>query len=384
MRRAAPAVLLLALALAPPAPAARAGEAPPAPSLAQRIDAAIAKGVAYLVRTQRADGSWGGPAPNLHVDIYAPVPGSNRAFTVGASALALSALIEVGGDTPAVREAIRKGTDYLLRRHVVRRSSADSLYNVWPLAYSLETFARLLARHPTPEQRKRLMKASADCVAWLGRMQFVEGGWGYFNFQEQTARPGPGSTSFTTASVVVGLAMAQAQGVAVPRKLVAGGDALIRRCAIPDGSFAYSYRTRLWALRGRVGNINYTQGSLARTPACLLAWELSGYPVDPARFSKALDELETYGGFLRLARKYPIPHETWYQNSGYFCFYGYYYASRLIALVPADRRATYRRQIAGHLLGLQEEDGSWWDYQLYQVHKPYGTGYVLMALGRCR
>jgi glutamate racemase len=29
---------------------------------------------------------------------------------------------------------------------------------------------------------------------------------------------------------------------------------------------------------------------------------------------------------------------------------------------------------------LAEEDGSFWDYQLYSYHKAYGTGYVLMAL----
>ena len=111
---------------------------------------------------------------------------------------------------------------------------------------------------------------------------------------------------------------------------------------------------------------------------------MTGAEVDPQRFPKALDELEKHGRFLRLARKYPIPHETWYQNSGYFCFYGYYYASRIIERAPQAKREAYRRQISGHLLKLQEKDGSWWDYQLYQTHKPYGTGYVLMALHRCR
>ena len=47
-------------------------------------------------------------------------------------------------------------------------------------------------------------------------------------------------------------------------------------------------------------------------------------------------------------------------------------------------RVTERARIAGHLLPLQEPDGSWWDYQLYGYHKPYGTAYVLMTLARCR
>ena len=104
----------------------------------------------------------------------------------------------------------------------------------------------------------------------------------------------------------------------------------------------------------------------------------------PERVTQALDDLERYGRFLLIARKYPIPHETWYQNSGYFCFYGYYYASILLARAPAERRAAYARQLASHLVPIEEKDGSWWDYQLYSYHKAYGTAYVLMALSRCR
>ena len=36
------------------------------------------------------------------------------------------------------------------------------------------------------------------------------------------------------------------------------------------------------------------------------------------------------------------------------------------------------------LLSLQEKDGSWWDYPLYDYGHAYGTGYALMALGWCR
>ena len=36
------------------------------------------------------------------------------------------------------------------------------------------------------------------------------------------------------------------------------------------------------------------------------------------------------------------------------------------------------------LLALQEKDGSWWDYPLYDYHQPYGTAFALMSLQRCR
>ena len=104
----------------------------------------------------------------------------------------------------------------------------------------------------------------------------------------------------------------------------------------------------------------------------------------PEKAEAALDNLEKNGRFLQIARKYPIPHETWYFNSGYFCFYGYYYASRLVAYAPEASRERHREAIAKYLVSVQEKDGSFWDYQLYGYHKAYGTGYVLLALANCR
>jgi hypothetical protein len=36
------------------------------------------------------------------------------------------------------------------------------------------------------------------------------------------------------------------------------------------------------------------------------------------------------------------------------------------------------------LLPLQEKDGSWWDFPLYDYHQQYGTAFAVMALGRSR
>ena len=40
--------------------------------------------------------------------------------------------------------------------------------------------------------------------------------------------------------------------------------------------------------------------------------------------------------------------------------------------------------LARILLHLQEKDGSWWDYPLYDYHQQYGTAFALMTLVRCR
>lgn len=350
------------------------------PVTPQEIAEAIARGVDFLVARQNADGSWGSPAPNLFLDIYSPAPGSQQAYEVASSALALSALLEVGGERDGVTEAVRRGADWLLAHHAVRRVNPRVLYNNWAHAYALEAFARLLAREEDGARRRLYRKAGREAVALLRRFQFVDGGWGYYDFDLRSKTPGHGhATSFTTATVLVALRMAKEQGVAVPARMVDRAVRMVRLCRRPGGAYAYSFD---FAYRVPWG-VNKPEGSLARTPACqasLLAWNDS---VPTVRIVRALDRLEEKGHFLRIARKYPVPHETWFQNSGYFCFYGYYYARLLADQLPDAKREFHRRRFAAHLVPLQEENGSWWDYQLFGYHEFYGTGFVLMTLGRC-
>jgi hypothetical protein len=355
------------------------GEAAAAPTRAQ-VDHAIAQGVAFLVKGQNKDGSWGSPAPTLTVDIYAPGPGAQEAYKVATSGLALAALVEAGGDAADVREAVRKGTDWLVANCRVRRTTIDVLYNTWSHAYALGAFARLLAKEKDEARRAALLKASATCVDMLERFEYVEGGWGYYDFDTQTRNPGNMATSFTTASVLVTLRMAKDQGVEVPKRLVDRAVGVLGRMRNPDGSFAYSWDHRYWPQ----GGINKIKGSLARTPACFLALRAWGGKVSDAQVATALENLRKEGRFLAIARKYPRPHEAWYQNSGYFAFYGYYYASQLLNVLAPEQRAVEAASMAAYLVPLQEPDGSWWDYQLYGYHKPYGTAYVLMALVRAR
>ena len=364
-------------AVAPPAPPATAPSGPAAPNVPLDIAGAIRRGVDYLLTSQNKDGSWGTPASNLW-DIYAPAPGSQQAFQVASSALALSGLLESADPRPEVAAAIEKARGWLIAKHAVGRPTLDVLYNVWAHAYALAGFARLLARETDAQRRAELRGAAEIAVDRLDRFQFAEGGWGYYNFDEKTRRPGPGSTSFTTATCLVALHMAREQGVSVPERLIPRALTDLKACRYPDGSFAYGYYIHLIPRLG----VNQIKGSLARSPACLLALDLWGRKVTPAQAETALDNLEKHGHFLQIARKYPFPHEAWYQNSGYFCFYGYYYASALAALAPETSRARHLEAMARRLVPLQERDGSWWDYQIFSFHKAYGTGYVLVTLAR--
>ena len=344
------------------------------------IREAITRGVDYLVKHQNGNGSWGSPAPNLFLDIYSPVPGSHQAYEVASSALALSGLLEAGGDRPGVAAAIRRGADWLLANHQVRRVHPRVLYNTWAHAYALEAFVRLLVREEDEERKARLRAGAREAIDLLDRFQYTDGGWGYYDFSQRTKRPGHGqANSFTTATVLVALGLAKDAGLEIPDRLVKPAARLIRMSRLPGGAYSYGFNFNF----RRPSGVNKPEGSLARTPACqaaLLAWD---DPVPLRRVVAALDRLEEKGHFLHIARKYPRPHESWFQNSGYFVFYGYYYASSLLPLLDPAKRRHHAARMAAHLVPLQEEDGSFWDYQLFGYHKAYGTGYVLVTLGRC-
>lgn len=357
------------------------GSAPSATD--EALQASIDLGVRYLVRTQKKDGSWGTPAPTYVCDVWSPVPSCFATYEVAVSAMAVSALLEVGADKPGVEEALRKGAEYLLARHPVKRVEPGHLYNIWTHSYALEAFARLHAAEDDSDRRAIYLHACKVELRALIRYEYVDGGWGYYDFNTKTESPGRGSTSFMTATVLVALRMAADQGLEVPQTLIDRALVVQKGSRGIDDSFAYSYSSQLRPHNPLRVGVSHKKGSLARTPACLLSLEQWGEPVGVNAFQRALDDLEQYGHFLLIARKYPFPHEAWYQNSGYFCFYGYYYAAMVTERLPADKRLLACNQMLAHLLPLQEPDGCWWDYQLFGYHKTYGTAYVLMTLGRC-
>ena len=131
--------------------------------------------------------------------------------------------------------------------------------------------------------------------------------------------------------------------------------------------------------------INRPGGSLGRSQACNLALRLWGdSAVTDAVLRQWLDRLITRNGWLDMGRKRPIPHESYFLVAGYFYYFGHYYAARCIEELKPDKRPFYQDHLAQVLLHLQEKDGSWWDYPLYNYHQQYGTAFALMSLKRCQ
>jgi hypothetical protein len=351
----------------------------PAP---EAISAALARGVAFLVKDQNKDGSWGGPQLRGGVMIYAPVPGSHHAFHAAVSAMAVAALIEVGGEAPEVRAALERGEDWLIK-HLpsVRRANADALYNVWTHIYAIQALVRLHGRHPEGERRRAIDGLIRQQIVMLSRYESVDGGWGYYDFEHRTQRPGSSSTSFMSAAALVALHEAKQIGIDAPDKLVRRALDSLARQHLPDDSYLYGEYLKYAPQHP----INRPGGSLGRTQACHIALRLwDKDKVSDQALITWLDRLFSRNLWLDLARKKPIPHESFFAVAGYFFYFGHYYGALCIEQVPSQERAFYQDHLAKVLLGLQSKDGSWWDYPLYNYHQQYGTAFALMALKRCQ
>ncbi|MBN1853244.1 MAG: terpene cyclase/mutase family protein [Pirellulales bacterium] len=375
-------------------PLATAGPKPPAipPPKPETIDAAIARGIDFLLSVQNQNGSWGSAERTKDLNIFAPVPGAHHAFRAGVTSLSLMALIEYQSasfDTPsshrakAASAAIQRGESWLLE-HLpnLRRSDGATIYNVWGHAYGLQALAHLANRPGIPEDRLAIYRSQvSEQSELLDRYHLVNGGWGYYDLVAQTKQPSGSPTCFTTATALIAIDEAKAFGAQVQEKTIADALASIRRQRKPDFSYVYGEYLRMRPM----WDINRPAGSLGRSQVCNLALRLFGdESVTDDILKTWLNRLIARDGWQSIGRKKPIPHESFFHISGYFYYYGYYYAAMCVALLPENEQPYFQDHLTHILLPRQEKDGSWWDYPFYDYHQQYGTAMAVMTLLRCR
>jgi hypothetical protein len=376
---------LVAVAAAGPAAVEKAVLPPkPVPAPAPgAIDASIQKGVAFLLQVQNPNGSWGSARRTKNLNIYAPVPGAHHAFRTAVTSLCLSALIEADTGSDDVEAAIDRGEQWLFD-HLprLRRANADAIYNNWGHAYSIQALVRMDRRRPTDAARhERIVALIKQQMDMLTRYESVDGGWGYYDFRVGAKHPTSSSISFVNAAVLVALKEAQQLGVEPNKRIVDRAVAATRRQQKPDFSYLYGEYLKYQPMRG----INRPGGSLGRSQACNLALRLWGdQEITDHVITTWLNRLCNRDGWLSIGRKRPVPHESWFQVAGYFYYFGHYYAGLCIELLPDADQPFYQNQLAHLLLPLQERDGSWWDYPLYDYHQQYGTALAIMTLLQCR
>lgn len=390
-----------------PPPLATQGPKPAAitPLPQEDILASIKRGVDFLIESQRDDGAWGSAESQRYYGITAPIPGAHDAFRTAVTSLAIEALIEStnqmeGDRLERVQAAIEKGQDWLLEHGAeLRRAEPDlygqrrdsqfhrrtfTLYNVWGHAYAIQALALLHDRAEGDSELQEKLKSLVEYhVDRLRRCAFLNGGWGYYDMEARTLIPSGSPTSFTTATVLIALKKAAALGVEFPEDLTQEALDSILRQRYPDFSYAYGEYLRFYPRMG----INRPGGSLGRSQVCNLAMKMYGDPLVTVEVFKTwLDRLIARNGWLSMSRKRHIPgespHFADFGVAGYFFYYGHYYAAMCVEEIPESERPFYQDHLAAIIVPLQEKDGSWWDFLLYDYHQAAGTSMAISTLLR--
>ena len=336
---------------------------------AQRIQ----RGVEFLVKDQQPDGSWGTGLETRGTELYSMVPGSHAAFRIATTALCVMALREAGEKT-----AHDKGLEYLIAHGESRRDNGQLIYNIWAHVYAVEALSIEMREHP---EDQRIASAARAQLSQMVRYATYMGGWNYYDFNAQTQQISLGATSFGTAAGLVALYEARESKLDVPQRLIDMSLRRLAECRLPTGLYMYDTDSKFVFNRYPA---NRPRGSIGRTqPSNYALWLWGAGGIDQQKSIEGLKEFFVDHNYLEMGRKRPYPHESWYQTSGYYYYFDHYYAARLIEKLDRDKQADFARQLSDVVAPHQEPDGSWWDYAMWDYHKPYGTAFAIMTLLRC-
>lgn len=377
MRVATVLILLAGLARAEDAPHP-AKTMPPAGKVS--VEEAIKSGVAFLVKNQNKDGSFGKAASPVRFQLWCHVPGGHMAFKGASTALAWMGLVKSPYQTKESKAAQANCLAWLVKNVHVKRAYAQQFYNTWSLAYGLRALAVALETKAPGAKPEEIRASIRAILKTLDVLQSPDGGWGYLDFKVPARKPS-WSTSFTTATVVIALKQAEEQGVEISAKMVDKAIALLWRLRTPEGNYVYSIDHKF----APFSRINRPAGSSLRNPTCDLALYkyASGKKMNKVQLAKSIQRLVDQHRFAIAGVRRPIPHESWYAVSGYFYLYGQQYAALVLDELDQKEKRAYWPSVVKFTLKTRQPDGSFWDYSLFGYHKFYGTGYALMTLSRC-
>ena len=348
--------------------------------------AGLDKAVEYLMAHQEEDGAFGHwRNPISPDDKNWMVPEQHLAFQVAITGICCVTLMDLGSDLPqGGEEALERALDNICEKGRRKRIANWDTDNLWGYVYVLEAVARALAEPEQrfgEERRARLRKLGEDLIVILGNYQSPDGGWAYYDDPPFTRRPTWG-TSFVTASLLLIYEQCEQVGLEVPDQMQQRGLRALRRTRLPNG--AYDYNIAAVQATRNLLSINQIKGSLCRIQVGNLALRRLGDPgeVTDQDIVTSPDHLMRHHKFIPLSTGRIRPPEAYYANSGYFFFYGHYYAADVIRQLPWNLREQWWPRLSQKILETQEEDGSMWDYAFFSYHRVYGTAWSISVLAK--
>lgn len=186
-----------------------------------QVQAMIDKCLAYLARTQDADGGWSD---------------KNYPSNTGVTSLATYAFIAEGSQPRSGKygKNIDRAMEFVLKNvqsnGVIAGKGSNPYGPIYEHAFS--TLALLLTQGDMP-WRPEARDVVAKAIQSLGRAQHLDGGWRY-----QLSREGSSDLS-CTANVLWVLRMAKKSGFSVSAESLAKGVKYVENCSYPDGTFRY-------------------------------------------------------------------------------------------------------------------------------------------------
>lgn len=282
-----------------------------APELTEAADRAIERGLDWLIKTQRQDGSWAS---------------DSGTHDIGGTSLALMAFM-VKGHFPGFGkygEPLNRGKNYLLKR--AEESQSGVLAGMYEHGLYTLALSELWGMTADVEDNKKIQTALEKAVQVILRAQSPLGGWRY------SARPDAGQDTSVTATVFVALASAQQAGILVPTETI-------------DRVVGY-LRDQVW--NDKTGGFGY-QGKSGTTIAC------TGGGAYIAQLAGQRDT-EWVGAALRFLENTPKAFAR--EEIGYY-YYAHYYAISAMVQAGDEQYAKWYPQIRDSLIQLQKPDGSW-------------------------
>jgi len=293
----------LAAATLAAATAARAGEGC---KVTPELERAVTRGLDYLARTQKPDGSW--------PDNYGRVPG-----VVGLCMLAFLAHGEIP-DEGKYGTVIRRCVDYILKNQqpngLLSSSSGSPMYSH---GFATLALGEVYGMIDDPRVGPALKKAVGLTISCQNRL----GGWRY------SVNSTDADTTVSGAQMM-GLRAAANAGIEVPVSTIQRGVAFYKKCFCPGGGFGYT---------------GPDSPSPARSGIGLLVLSLSGAYRSPE--AKATANLLFMGG-------------GGYGLSGYF-HYAAYYCSQAMFQAGGKYWRHWNETMTPMLISMQAPDGSWPD-----------------------
>ena len=189
----------------------------------QGSELAVAKGLAWLARQQKADGSW-------------RFDGSHKDDTIAATGLALLPFLAAGEThqkNGKYKNHVLKGLTFLVN-NMNQSSGQFNVRGITMYSHGIATIA-LCEAYGMTKDRAFLLRPATAAASLIQRVQHAEGGWRY------PMQPTPGDTSVVGWQVQALQAARLTKDIPVDDKVVKGAEKFLEKVSAGGGSRKATY-----------------------------------------------------------------------------------------------------------------------------------------------